>query len=36
MLAKLKLFTIKLVPRIHNLPQIIYIKWFDYEWFIKK
>ena len=24
------------VPHIHNLPQVIYINWLDYEWFIKK
>lgn len=25
-----------LTPHIHNLPQVIYIKWFGYEWFIPK
>lgn len=24
------------IPHIHNLPQVIYIKWLGYEWFIKK
>ena len=36
MWIRLKLFLSKLVPCVHNLPQVIYIKWFDYEWFIEK
>lgn len=36
MWIRLKLFLNKLVPHIHNLPQVIYIKWFDFEWFIEK
>ena len=32
----MKLFLSKLVPCVHNLPQVIYIKWFDCEWFVEK
>ena len=32
----LKLWFSKLVPRIHNLPQVIYIRWMDRDWYIKK
>lgn len=34
---KIKLFiTSKLIPKIHNLPQCIYIKWLGKEYFIEK
>lgn len=25
-----------LVPHIHNLPQVFYIRWLGYEWIIPK
>lgn len=36
MIRKLKMLSNKLIPRIYNLPQIIYINWLGYEWFITK
>lgn len=24
------------VPRFYNLPQVIVVRWFDYEWIIPK
>ena len=36
MLTKLKLIVTRLIPRIHNLPQVIYVKWLGYEWFMTK
>ena len=36
MWVSIKLMIRKLTPKIHNLPQVIYIKWFDFEWFIEK
>lgn len=35
-IRKLKILAGKLIPKVHNLPQVIYINWFGYEWFIKK
>ena len=32
----LKILLSKLLPSIHNLPQVIYIRWFDRDWYIKK
>ncbi len=29
-------WTNKLVPNIHNLPQVVYIRWLDRDWYIKK
>ena len=26
----------KYIPKIHNLPQVIYINWAGYDWYIKK
>lgn len=26
----------ELIPRIHNLKDVIYIRWFGYEWYIPK
>lgn len=31
-----KLLLRKLIPHVHNLPQIIYINWLGFEWFIEK
>ena len=31
MIRTIKLWLSKLVPRIHNLPQVIYINWLGYE-----
>ena len=36
MIRKLKILLSKLIPKIHNLPQIIYINWLGYEWYITK
>lgn len=33
---RLKLIFAKLAPKIHNLPQVIYIQWLGYEWIIEK
>ena len=35
-IRKLKMLLSKLIPRIYNLPQIIYINWLGYEWYITK
>ena len=32
----MKINWIDLIPRIHNLPYNIYIKWLGIEWFINK
>lgn len=32
----LQKFLWDIIPHIHNLPQVIYINWFGYEWFIPK
>lgn len=31
-----KIWADKLIPKIHNLPQVIYIRWLDRDWYIKK
>lgn len=36
MIKNLNLLLSKLTPSIHNLPQVIYIRWMDRDWFIKK
>ena len=36
MKQKIKLFLCDITPRIHNLPQVIYIRWLGYEWIIPK
>ena len=36
MWIRLKLFLSELIPCVHNLPQVIYIKWRGFEWFIEK
>lgn len=35
-IKNIKLIMSKLIPRIHNLPQVIYIRWLDSDWYIKK
>lgn len=35
-MKQIKLFLTQCIPKIHNLPRCIYIKWLDYEWFIPK
>ena len=35
-IREIKLKLQRLVPRIHNLPKVIYISWLGYEWFIEK
>ena len=36
MITRIKYWLCELTPKIHNLPQVIYIKWLGYEWVIKK
>ena len=36
MVKSLKIWMSKLVPSIHNLPQVIYIRWMDMDWYIRK
>lgn len=36
MIERIKIWMTKMIPQVHNLPQIIYINWMGYEWFIKK
>lgn len=36
MQIEFKKFMFDITPRIHNLPQVIYIRWLDYEWIIQK
>lgn len=33
---KLKILLYKLKPKIYNLPEIYFVKWLDYEFYIKK
>lgn len=33
---ELKIWLNKLIPSIHNLKQVIYIRWMDRDWFIEK
>lgn len=35
-IRELKIWIDGLIPKVHNLPQVIYINWLGYEWFIKK
>lgn len=35
-IRKLKIWIGRLIPKIHNLPEVIYINWLGYEWFIEK
>ena len=36
MIKELKMLMSKLIPNIHNLPQVIYIRWLNRDWYIKK
>ena len=36
MIKELKILLYKLIPSIHDLPQVIYIRWLDRDWYIKK
>ena len=36
MIKRIKYWLCGLMPKIHNLPQVIYIKWLGYEWIVKK
>ena len=33
---KVMMFWNKIIPSIHNLPQVIYIRWMNREWYIRK
>ncbi len=35
-MKKFKYLIGKLVPKIHDLPQVIYINWLGFEWIIRK
>lgn len=35
-IKKLKVLLNKLLPSIYNLPQVIYVRWLDRDWYIKK
>ena len=35
-IRELKIWIDGLISKVHNLPQVIYINWFGYQWFIKK
>lgn len=35
-MKRIKYWIIKIVPSIHNLPQVIYIRWMDRDWYIRK
>lgn len=36
MIKALKIILYKYIPKIHNLPQVIYINWVGYDWYIEK
>lgn len=36
MLTRLKIWLGNLIPKVHNLPQVVYINWLGYDWFIEK
>lgn len=36
MIRDFKIWFYKFIPKIHNLPKVIYINWCGYEWFIEK
>ena len=36
MIKDLKILVNKIIPSIHNLPQVIYIRWMDRDWYIRK
>lgn len=33
---KIQIMMINIIPKIHNLPQVIYIRWLWHEWIIRK
>ena len=33
---ELKIFLYGLIPSVHNLQQVIYIRWMDRDWYIRK
>lgn len=33
---ELKIFLYRLIPNVHNLQQVIYIRWMDRDWYIRK
>lgn len=36
MIKKVQMLLMKVTPRIYDLPQVIYIRWLDRDWYIKK
>ncbi len=32
----IKLLIGRSIPSIHNLPQVVYIRWMDRDWYIRK
>ena len=36
MIKDLKILVNKIIPSVHNLPQVIYIGWMDRDWYIRK
>jgi len=36
MKSKIRILLWNIVPHIHNLPQVFYIRWLGYEWIIQK
>lgn len=36
MVKKLKMWMSKVIPNIHNLPQVIYIRWMDRDGILRK
>ena len=36
MIKDLKILVNKIIPSVHNLPQVIYIRWMDRDWYIRK
>ena len=35
-IKEFKILLCKMIPKIHNLPQVIYINWLCFDWYIKK
>ena len=36
MIEKIKRFFRELIPTVYNLPEVIYVRWFNTIWYIKK
>lgn len=36
MIKELKMITNELIPSVHNLQDVIYIRWLGRDWFIMK